>query len=96
MNVMQNHSVIVILFDTTFVTTFFLRQSRKQLKKLEKNLKSGKCDISKENAFDVFMLSTAVKYCSFSDSRSVLGNTYGMCVIQVGVSLKYLQNYCKL
>ncbi|KAK4317649.1 hypothetical protein Pmani_011271 [Petrolisthes manimaculis] len=58
------------------------RQSRKQLKKLEKNLKSGKCDISKENAFDVFMLSTGVKYCCFNDSQSILGNTYGMCVIQ--------------
>ncbi|KAK4329629.1 hypothetical protein Pmani_000032 [Petrolisthes manimaculis] len=44
------------------------RQSRKQLKKLEKNLKSGKCDISKENAFDVFMLSTGVKYCCFNYS----------------------------
>ncbi|KAG7174649.1 RNA cytidine acetyltransferase-like 2 [Homarus americanus] len=58
------------------------RQSRKHLKKLEKNLKSGKCDISKENAFDLFLLSTPVRYCPLSDTQRILGNTYGMCVIQ--------------
>lgn len=58
------------------------RHSRKHLKKLEKNISSGKCDISKENAFDLFLLSTPVKYCSFQDSHRLLGNTFGMCVIQ--------------
>lgn len=58
------------------------RQSRKHLKKLEKNLTAGKCDISKENAFDLFLLSTSIRYCSFSDTQRLLGNTYGVCVIQ--------------
>lgn len=58
------------------------RQSRKQLKKLEQRLKSGKCDISQENAFHIFLLSTSVRYCSLTDTQRVLGNTYGMCVIQ--------------
>ncbi|MPC34372.1 RNA cytidine acetyltransferase [Portunus trituberculatus] len=58
------------------------RHSRKHLKKLEKNISSGKCDISKENAFDLFLLSTPVKYCAFQDSHRLLGNTFGMCVIQ--------------
>ncbi|KAK7070913.1 N-acetyltransferase 10 [Halocaridina rubra] len=58
------------------------RQSRKQLKKLEKNLKSGKVDISSENAFHLFLLATPIKYCSYSDTRAVLGSTYGMCVLQ--------------
>ncbi|XP_045597663.1 RNA cytidine acetyltransferase [Procambarus clarkii] len=58
------------------------RQSRKHLKKLEKSLKSGKSDISKENAFDLFLLSTCVRYCSLSDTQKLLGSTFGMCVIQ--------------
>ncbi|XP_064111307.1 RNA cytidine acetyltransferase-like [Macrobrachium nipponense] len=58
------------------------KQSRKQLKKFEKNLKSGKCNISSENALHLFLLATPIRYCAFSDAKSVLGSTYGMCVIQ--------------
>lgn len=58
------------------------RQSRKQLKKFEKNLKSGKCDLSSENALQLFLLATSIRYCAFSDTKSVLGSTYGMCVLQ--------------
>ena len=66
-----------------FLLLHLSRQSRKELKKLEKNLKSGKCDISNENAFHLFLLATPIKYCSYSDSKNVLGSTYGMCVLQV-------------
>ena len=59
------------------------RQNKKELKKLEKRLKTGKCDVSKENAYDIFLISTPIKYCSFNESQKVLGNTYGMCIIQV-------------
>lgn len=58
------------------------RHSQKHLKKLEKNIRSGKCDVSKENAFDLFLLSTPVKYCAFHDTHRLLGTTFGMCVIQ--------------
>ncbi|XP_076069468.1 RNA cytidine acetyltransferase-like [Oratosquilla oratoria] len=58
------------------------KQSRKQAKQLEKKLKSGKCDISEENAFELFLLSTKIKYCSYSDTQQILGTTCGMCVLQ--------------
>lgn len=65
---------------------FFYRVSKSVLKKLKDNIKNGKCDISTENAFHIFLLSTDVTFCGFDKTQNILGKTFGMCVIQVSKS----------
>ncbi|KAB7507756.1 RNA cytidine acetyltransferase [Armadillidium nasatum] len=55
---------------------------KRKLKELEKEIKSGKTTISRDNALGVFMLSTAITFTSFMETEKILGRTFGMCVIQ--------------
>lgn len=61
----------------------FFRVSKNILKTLEKKLREGQCDVSNENAFHVFLISTSITYCHWDDTSSILGKTFDMAVIQV-------------
>jgi len=52
----------------------------KQIKKLAVR---GLLDAETEDPFALFVASTSIRYCYYSDTQSVLGNTFGMCVLQV-------------
>lgn len=43
----------------------------------------GLMEADKEDAFTLFVASTNIRYCYYKDTHKVLGNTYGMCVLQV-------------
>ena len=55
---------------------------RKRMKQLKKLMQRGLVDPEKEDPFAVFMASTQIRYCYYSETQNVLGNTYGMCVLQ--------------
>ena len=55
---------------------------RKRLKQLKKLMQRGLVDPEQEDPFAVFMASTQIRYCYYSETQNVLGNTYGMCVLQ--------------
>ncbi|QDZ23803.1 RNA cytidine acetyltransferase [Chloropicon primus] len=55
---------------------------RKRMKQLKKMMQRGLVDPEKEDPFSVFMASTQIRYCYYSESQNILGNTYGMCVLQ--------------
>jgi len=53
------------------------------MKQLKLDIKRGIKDTDQDNPFDLFISSTDIKYVYYKDSEKILGNTYGMCVLQV-------------
>lgn len=43
----------------------------------------GLLDPEKEDPFSLFVASTNIRYCYYSETHNILGNTFGMCVLQV-------------
>ena len=56
--------------------------SKKRMKQVKKLMHRGLMDPEKEDSFAVFMASTQIRYCYYSETQNILGNTYGMCVLQ--------------
>jgi tRNA(Met) C34 N-acetyltransferase TmcA len=46
-------------------------------------LQRGLLDAEKEDPFALFVASTNIRYCYYADTHKILGNTYGMLVLQV-------------
>ena len=56
---------------------------KKRMKLLQKRIKSGAMDVREDDPFDLFISSTDIRYCYYSETHKILGNTFGMCVLQV-------------
>lgn len=46
----------------------------------------GLLDPEKEDPFALFVASTSIRYCYYHETHTILGNTYGMCVLQVSTT----------
>ncbi|CAL5354163.1 unnamed protein product [Camellia sinensis] len=55
---------------------------RKRTKQLKKLMQRGLLDPEKVDAFSLFLESRDVSYCFYGESDRILGNTYGMCILQ--------------
>jgi N-acetyltransferase 10 len=53
-----------------------------RMKKVSERMKSGNLDASEEDPFELFVAATSIRYCYYHETHTVLGNTYGMCVLQ--------------
>jgi N-acetyltransferase 10 len=60
----------------------FVTHRKKRLKKLKRDIRRGVRDIDEQNPFELFVASTDIRYCYYKDTHKILGNTYGMCVLQ--------------
>ncbi|CAJ2676937.1 unnamed protein product [Trifolium pratense] len=54
----------------------------KRVKQVKKLIQRGLLDPDKADAFSLFMQSGDLTHCLYKNSEKVLGNTYGMCVLQ--------------
>jgi len=52
------------------------------MKSLQRKIKSGKVNVNEDDPFELFVASTNIRYCYYSETHKILGNTYGMCVLQ--------------
>lgn len=60
------------------------RHTKKRMKKLLKKRQSGAVSLSREDDdFENFLLATRMRKCYYNETHNILGNTYGMCVLQV-------------
>lgn len=67
----------------------FSSNKKKRMKLLSKKRDRGlnlSAVASEDNVFDQFLCSTEIRYCYYKESEKILGNTFGMCVLQVLVS----------
>lgn len=61
----------------------FSSHRKKRMKSLQKKVKSGKLDVNEDDPFELFVVSTNIRYCYYHETHKILGNTYGMCILQV-------------
>lgn len=53
------------------------------MRQIKKMMQRGLLDPEKEDPFSLFVASTDIRYCFYHDTHKILGNTFGMCVLQV-------------
>jgi hypothetical protein len=56
------------------------------MKQIRKMAQRGLLDPEKEDPFSLFVASTNIRYCFYHETQNILGNTFGMAVLQVGVA----------
>ena len=61
---------------------FLSSHRKKRMRQIRKLLQRGLLDAEKEDPFSLFMASTNIRYTYYSESHAVLGQTFGMCVLQ--------------
>jgi N-acetyltransferase 10 len=52
------------------------------MNKIKKLMNKGVYEANEENAFELFITSTDIKYCFYHETQRILGNTFGMLVLQ--------------
>ncbi|PSN31816.1 RNA cytidine acetyltransferase [Blattella germanica] len=60
----------------------FSSHRKKKMKSLQRKIKSGTVNVNEDDPFELFVASTNIRYCYYSETHKILGNTYGMCVLQ--------------
>ncbi|XP_047316281.1 RNA cytidine acetyltransferase 1-like [Impatiens glandulifera] len=55
---------------------------KKRDKQIKKKLQRGQLDPEKMDPFSLFVESAGITYCLYKDSERILGNTFGMCILQ--------------
>ncbi len=55
---------------------------KKRVNQVKKLVARGLLDPEKEDPFSLFVASTNIRYCYYSETHTVLGQTFGMCVLQ--------------
>lgn len=53
------------------------------MKQLKQMAQRGLLDPEQEDPFALFVASTNIRYCYYNETQNILGNTYGMAVLQV-------------
>jgi N-acetyltransferase 10 len=60
----------------------FSSHAKKKMNKIKKLQNKGLYDANEENTFDLFISSTEIKFCYYNETQKILGNTFGMLVLQ--------------
>lgn len=59
------------------------------MKQLKKQISRGVYDPNRDDPFELFITSTNIRWCYYKESHKILGNTYGMLVLQVSQSRSF-------
>lgn len=60
----------------------FSSHKKVRQKQRNKKAKQGKIDEQLEDPFELFVTNAEIRYCYYKDSHSILGRTFGMCILQ--------------
>lgn len=60
----------------------FSSNKKKRMKAIKKRIRQGLVDPAKDDPFELFISATTIRFAYYSESHKILGNTYGMCVLQ--------------
>lgn len=55
---------------------------QKREKKIKNEIKRGIRDIDTEDPFELFVSTQSIRYVYYKDTEKILGNTFGMCILQ--------------
>lgn len=70
-------------FQENFCIILFSSHRKKRMRQLQKKIKSGTLNIKDDDPFELFIAATNIRYCYYNETHKILGNTFGMCVLQV-------------
>ena len=60
----------------------FSTHRKKRMKQIQKKIKCGKLDVNEDDPFELFVASTNIRYCYYNETHKILGNTFGMLILQ--------------
>lgn len=60
----------------------FSSHRKKRQKQLQKKISHGLYDPNLDDPFELFVTSTEIRYCYYKDTQQILGQTFGLCVLQ--------------
>ncbi|KAK7152251.1 hypothetical protein R3I94_008545 [Phoxinus phoxinus] len=60
----------------------FSSNRKKRMRALQKKIKTGTLNLKEDDPFELFVAATNIRYCYYNETHKILGNTYGMCVLQ--------------
>jgi N-acetyltransferase 10 len=60
----------------------FSSHRKKRMREVRKKVATGIINSREDDPFEVFVSSTDIRYCYYSESHKILGNTYGALVLQ--------------
>ncbi|KAJ1955223.1 N-acetyltransferase 10, partial [Linderina pennispora] len=60
----------------------FTSHRKKREAKIKRDIKKGIREANSEDPFEMFIALTDIRYTYYKESHKILGNTYGMCVLQ--------------
>ncbi|KAF1836693.1 DUF699-domain-containing protein [Decorospora gaudefroyi] len=60
----------------------FSSHRKKREKKIKNELKRGIRDVDTEDPFELFVSTQNIRYVYYKETDKILGNTYGMCILQ--------------
>ncbi|KAF3854987.1 hypothetical protein F7725_023042 [Dissostichus mawsoni] len=60
----------------------FSSNRKKRMRHLQKKINTGTLNLNQDDPFELFIAATNIRYCYYNETHKILGNTYGMCVLQ--------------
>lgn len=60
----------------------FSSHRKKRMKQIQHKVQAGKLSVNEDDPFELFLASTKIRFCYYSETHKILGNTFGMCVLQ--------------
>ncbi|XP_070686120.1 RNA cytidine acetyltransferase [Pempheris klunzingeri] len=60
----------------------FSSNRKKRMRQLQKKIKTGTLNLNQDDPFELFIAATNIRYCYYNETHKILGNTFGMCVLQ--------------
>lgn len=64
------------------INLFFSSHRKKREAKIKKDIKRGIREVNQEDPFELFITVTNIRYAYYKETQKILGNTYGMCILQ--------------
>jgi N-acetyltransferase 10 len=69
----------------------FTSHRQKRMKQIKKAMQKGLIDPEKDDPFELFISSTEIRYTYYKETDKILGNTFGMCILQVSCFIWMIQ-----
>ncbi|KAJ3343731.1 hypothetical protein HDU93_006643 [Gonapodya sp. JEL0774] len=60
----------------------FSSHRKKRMKIIKTQIQRGTRDADQDDPFELFVASTEIRYCYYKETDKILGQTFGMCVLQ--------------
>ncbi|KAF9359711.1 hypothetical protein BGX34_008198 [Mortierella sp. NVP85] len=60
----------------------FSSHRKKREAKIKRDVKRGLREVNEEDPFELFISVTNIRYTYYKETQKILGNTYGMCILQ--------------